>query len=49
MLLTVDVGNTQTHLGLFSDQELKGCLAFRHRTRQDWRRAGGHGGRSAAP
>jgi type III pantothenate kinase len=33
MLLTVDVGNTQTHVGLFSDQELK--CSWRFATERD--------------
>ena len=33
MLLAIDVGNTQTHLGLFSDQELK--VSWRFATERD--------------
>ena len=37
MLLTLDVGNTNTVLGFFRDKELRGALAAHDRARSDRR------------
>ena len=39
MLLVVDVGNTQTHLGAYEGDRARARLALRHRARVDRRRA----------
>ena len=42
MLLAVDVGNTQTHLGAFDGRRARPRLAPHHGAERDRRRAGGH-------
>ena len=47
MLLAIDVGNTQSHLGLFDSDELVAHWRFATASRRDGRRARGPGLRHA--